>query len=467
MTISPLASLSATRELLDEFGLATKHRFGQNFLIDNHVIERICELAELTGTERVLEVGPGIGTLTLALVQEAARVVSIEMDSALEPVLDAHAADYPNFRYLMGDALRVSPEHIVEAAGAPPTHFVANLPYNVAATIILDFFEKMPNLERAVVMVQKEVADRISAQPGSKDYGAYTVKLSLFAQVTGRFEVLLAASCQPRTSIPPWCGSIALGAKRRALLRAPALVPCRHNTAQMQRTSFPRCAEWSTRRSRSDARPSGIPWDQTGLPKMRSTPHSRPRVSRRPLVPRRSQPSDSLRLPRSLLAWAGCPSRERGAGKPMTSAPLSFAKTVKKKQRSFELPAPAAPLADTHAHLTCFWSKTPAEALARAARAGVRSLVTLWDPIADDFDSFPAFRAWLAEQLAAAREQAEREGASLDLFDNVRFLAGVHPYGALDFMSRESQVLCQLREALLIAVRGDRRDWSRLSLRRG
>ena len=93
----------------------------------------------------------------------------------------------------------------------------------------------------------------------------------------------------------------------------------------------------------------------------------------------------------------------------MTSVPLSFTKTVKKKQRSFELPAPTAPLADTHAHLTCFWNKTPAEALARAARAGVCSLVTLWDPIADDFDSFPAFRAWLAEQLAAARERAERD----------------------------------------------------------
>ncbi len=189
MTTSPLANLSATRDLLDEFGLATKHRFGQNFLIDNHVIEHICALAELSGSERVLEVGPGVGTLTLALVQEAARVVSIEMDAALEPVLDAHAADYPNFRYIMGDALRVDPEQIAQVAGGAPTHFVANLPYNVAATIILDFFEKMPALERAVVMVQKEVADRIAAQPGSKDYGAYTVKLSLFAQVTGRFEV--------------------------------------------------------------------------------------------------------------------------------------------------------------------------------------------------------------------------------------------------------------------------------------
>ena len=183
MPHSRLASVGATRSTLEEFGLAAKYALGQNFLVNDVVVGRIVAMAGLEPDDVVLEVGPGIGTLTLALVQEAARVVSIEMDSALEPVLDAHTADYPNFRYLMGDALRVSPERIVEAAGAPPTHFVANLPYNVAATIILDFFEKMPDLERAVVMVQKEVADRISAQPGSKDYGAYTVKLSLFAQV--------------------------------------------------------------------------------------------------------------------------------------------------------------------------------------------------------------------------------------------------------------------------------------------
>ena len=90
MTTSPLANPTATRELLEEFGLATKHRLGQNFLIDNHVIERICELSELAGDERVLEVGPGVGTLTLALLQEAACVTSIEADPELEPVLDAH-----------------------------------------------------------------------------------------------------------------------------------------------------------------------------------------------------------------------------------------------------------------------------------------------------------------------------------------------------------------------------------------
>lgn len=189
MTTSPLASLSATRELLDEFGLATKHRLGQNFLIDNHVIERICELAGLRGTERVVEIGPGIGTLTLALVEEAARVVSIEMDPELEPVLAAHEADHPNFRYLMGDALKVTADAVARAAGGDPTALVANLPYNVAATIILDYFQRMPSLERAVVMVQKEVADRIAARPGTKAYGAYTVKLALYGSVTGRFEV--------------------------------------------------------------------------------------------------------------------------------------------------------------------------------------------------------------------------------------------------------------------------------------
>ena len=189
MTTSPLASASATRDLLEEFGLATKHRLGQNFLIDNHVIERICELSELVGTEQVLEVGPGIGTLTLALLQEAAGVVSIEADPELAPVLTAHADDHDNFAFIMGDALKVTPAAIEQAAGAVPEVFVANLPYNVAATIILQFFETMPHLRRAVVMVQKEVADRIAAAPGNRTYGGYTAKLGLYAEVTGRFEV--------------------------------------------------------------------------------------------------------------------------------------------------------------------------------------------------------------------------------------------------------------------------------------
>lgn len=189
MTTSPLASPAATRGLLEEFGLATKHRLGQNFLIDNHVIERIMSLAELDGSERVLEVGPGIGTLTLALLSEASRVVSVEADPELEPVLEAHAREHDGFAFIMGDALKVAPAEIAEVAGGEPTVFVANLPYNVAATIILQFFQTMPALQRAVVMVQKEVADRIAAAPGNRTYGGYTAKLGLYGRVTGRFEV--------------------------------------------------------------------------------------------------------------------------------------------------------------------------------------------------------------------------------------------------------------------------------------
>ena len=208
MTTSPLANPTATREMLEAFGLATKHRLGQNFLIDNHVIERIMALAELSGSERVLEVGPGIGTLTLALVQEAARVASIEMDAELEQVLSAHAVDHGNFRFIMGDALAVPPTAIAEALGGDPEVLVANLPYNVAATIILQFFQTMPTLRRAVVMVQKEVADRIAAVAGTKAYGAYTVKLSLYGEVTGRFEV------PPRCFMPAPARRLRRGAHR-------------------------------------------------------------------------------------------------------------------------------------------------------------------------------------------------------------------------------------------------------------
>ena len=189
MTGSPLANPGATRALLEAYGLATKHSLGQNFLVNNHVIEKITDLAELGEKDRVLEVGPGIGTLTLALLAEAGRVVSVEMDRELEPVLSAHATAYPNFSFIMGDALRVTPDQIAEAAGGEPDVLVANLPYNVAATIILAYLQRMPSLRRLVVMVQAEVADRICADPGNRTYGAYTAKLALLARVTGRFEV--------------------------------------------------------------------------------------------------------------------------------------------------------------------------------------------------------------------------------------------------------------------------------------
>ena len=199
-----LANQRATKETLERFGLATKYRLGQNFLVQDHVIEKIVQLAEVQSTDVVVEVGPGLGTLTVALLDNACAVCSLEADSELEQVL-AETCKEPHpdsFVLVMGDALAITPQKLVEAYGtlpavtqsaapsAPmPTKFVSNLPYQVAATLILKFFQELPSLERAVVMVQAEVADRIAAKPSTKAYGAYTAKLSLFAQVTGRFEV--------------------------------------------------------------------------------------------------------------------------------------------------------------------------------------------------------------------------------------------------------------------------------------
>ena len=199
-----LANQRATKETLERFGLATKYRLGQNFLVQDHIIEKIVQLAEVQPTDVVVEVGPGLGTLTVALLDRARAVCSLEADSELEQVLAVTCKEpHPDsFALVMGDALAITPQKLAEAystlptvahdaaTSAPmPTKFVSNLPYRVAATLILKFFQELPSLERAVVMVQAEVADRIAAKPSTKAYGAYTAKLSLFAQVTGRFEV--------------------------------------------------------------------------------------------------------------------------------------------------------------------------------------------------------------------------------------------------------------------------------------
>ena len=195
-----LANQRATKETLERFGLATKYRLGQNFLVQDHIIEKIVQLAEVQPTDVVVEVGPGLGTLTVALLDNALAVCSLEADSELEQVLAVTCKEpHPDsFALVMGDALAITPQKLSEAYSAlpaitqsapMPTKFVSNLPYQVAATLILKFFQELPSLERAVVMVQAEVADRIAAKPSTKAYGAYTAKLSLFAQVTGGFEV--------------------------------------------------------------------------------------------------------------------------------------------------------------------------------------------------------------------------------------------------------------------------------------
>ena len=184
--LSPLATPSATRAVLEAHGLATKKALGQNFLVNDSILCKIVNLAGLSAADDVLEVGPGIGTLTIALLKTAGCVVSVERDTDLPAVLAETCAPWADsFTLLNMDALDLQPGDLPFA----PNKLVANLPYAVAATVVLDAFERFASIESATVMVQAEVADRMAASPGTKNYGAYTVKLRLFAQPAGRFPV--------------------------------------------------------------------------------------------------------------------------------------------------------------------------------------------------------------------------------------------------------------------------------------
>jgi 16S rRNA (adenine1518-N6/adenine1519-N6)-dimethyltransferase len=185
---SPLASPSATRDVLARYGLGLKKSLGQHFLVDDNVIGRIVALADLPPGAVVLEIGPGIGTLTYALCARARAVVAVERDLALVPALEEVRRSCEGLTIVTGDAVRVAAEDLDTAFG-PPEWLVANLPYAVAATVVLRSLEEIPSLRAAVVMVQAEVAARMMAVPGTKDYGAYTVKLRLLARPVGSFAV--------------------------------------------------------------------------------------------------------------------------------------------------------------------------------------------------------------------------------------------------------------------------------------
>ncbi len=184
--LSPLATPAATREVLEAHGLATKHALGQNFLVNDHILQKIIELAQVNEADTVLEVGPGIGTLTIALLKRAGEAIAIERDPDLPAVLAETLAPWRDrFSLIEKDALEVVASDIPKE----PNKLVSNLPYAVAATVVLDYLQRFAFIGSATVMVQKEVADRMVAQPGTKDYGAYTLKLSLYARPVGRFPV--------------------------------------------------------------------------------------------------------------------------------------------------------------------------------------------------------------------------------------------------------------------------------------
>ena len=181
MTTSPGALLGPAeiRELAGRLGVRPTKQLGQNFVHDGGTVRKIVRAAGLRPGERVVEIGPGLGSLTLGLLEAGASVVAVEIDPVLAgqiaETVGKHAPD-ADFEVVPADALEVT-----ELPGEPPTALVANLPYNVAVPVLLTFLQRFPSLERVLVMVQAEVADRLAAGPGSRTYGVPSVKAAWYA----------------------------------------------------------------------------------------------------------------------------------------------------------------------------------------------------------------------------------------------------------------------------------------------
>ena len=186
-----------TIDILQKYNFNFQKKFGQNFLIDTRVLERIIEASEITKDDCVLEIGPGIGTMTQYLAESAREVIAVEIDKALIPILGDTLKDYSNVTVINDDILKVDINKIVEEKNnGQPIKVVANLPYYITTPIIMGLFESHVPLKSITVMVQKEVADRMQVGPGTKDYGA----LSLAVQYYAKPEVV--ANVPPNCFIP-------------------------------------------------------------------------------------------------------------------------------------------------------------------------------------------------------------------------------------------------------------------------
>ena len=174
-----LATLEVVKYVVKRFGLHMNKRLGQNFLIRPDVVAQIAETADLKPGDPVLEIGPGIGTLTQALAETGAAVTAVEIDSHLLPVLDKTLEHYDNVRIIHGDILKTD---IAELMGHKPFKVCANLPYYITTPIIMGLFENHVPVESITIMVQKEVADRMKTGPGSKDYGALSLAVQYYAK---------------------------------------------------------------------------------------------------------------------------------------------------------------------------------------------------------------------------------------------------------------------------------------------
>ena len=177
-----LSDPKKTIEVIQKYQFAFQKRFGQNFLIDAHVLEKIVSAAGITKDDCVLEIGPGIGTMTQYLAESAGQVIAVEIDTNLLPILADTLKDYSNVKVINQDILKVDINELVkEYNNGRPIKVVANLPYYITTPIIMGLFESNVPIDNITVMVQKEVADRMQVGPGSKDYGALSLAVQYYA----------------------------------------------------------------------------------------------------------------------------------------------------------------------------------------------------------------------------------------------------------------------------------------------
>lgn len=192
-----LGNPKETIEIIKKYDFVFQKKFGQNFLIDPHVLHKIMGAAGVTKEDCVLEIGPGIGTMTQYLAAQARHVVAVEIDKNLIPILEDTLKEFPNVTIINEDILKVDINGLVEEYnGSRPIKVVANLPYYITTPIIMGLFESNVPIDNITVMVQKEVADRMQAGPGSKDYGALSLAVQYYAKA------YIAANVPPNCFIP-------------------------------------------------------------------------------------------------------------------------------------------------------------------------------------------------------------------------------------------------------------------------
>ena len=204
-----LSNPQQTIAIIQKYEFAFQKKFGQNFLIDAHVLNKILAAAEITKEDFVLEIGPGIGTMTQYLAEAAGHVCAVEIDKMLIPILKETLAEYDNVEILNEDVLKIDIAALVEEKNAGrPIKVVANLPYYITTPIIMGLLEKHVPVESITVMVQKEVAQRMQAGPGSKDYGALSLAVQYYC------EPYIAANVPPNCFMPrPKVGSAVIRLK--------------------------------------------------------------------------------------------------------------------------------------------------------------------------------------------------------------------------------------------------------------